>query len=186
MELLTVLLVAPCSSSGGDGGARYELLGIKMHANHFLVTDGLISSRRPNTLTSYLLSIKLGILADIDMVTMIPLNYAEFIDGLTLLVNNGTIPMSRIDDAIRRILRSPYADDSLAAGIKNTVESASTGVVYLERTSSSMARRLRRRRRGVRPAAGGGSILAGHVDALVAAWLPGTEGVADVLFGDYG
>ncbi|KAF8677127.1 hypothetical protein HU200_046594 [Digitaria exilis] len=143
VSLLFLWLCSSCggmasAGAGGDGGARYELLGIKMQANHFLITDvlktrlhfrGLISSRRPNTLTSHLLSI--GIL---DMVMMIPLNYTEFIDGLTLLVNNGTIPMSRIVDAVRR------------------------------------------------PAAGGGSILAGHVDALVAAWLPGTDGVADVVF----
>jgi beta-glucosidase len=53
---------------------------------------------------------------------MIPFTYTEFIDDLTLLVQNGTIPMSRIDDAVRRILRvkftmglfeNPYADTSL-------------------------------------------------------------------------
>jgi beta-glucosidase len=53
---------------------------------------------------------------------MIPYTYTEFIDDLTLLVQNGTIPMSRIDDAVRRILRvkftmglfeNPYADTSL-------------------------------------------------------------------------
>nr|CAB3448749.1 unnamed protein product [Digitaria exilis] len=70
----------------------------------------------------YPLSIKLGILAGIDMV-MIPFTYTDFIGNLTLLVNNGTIPMSRIDDAVRRILRvkftmglfeNPYGDHSLA------------------------------------------------------------------------
>ena len=54
---------------------------------------------------------------------MIPYQYKEFRDDLTLLVQNGTIPMSRIDDAVRRILRvkftlglfeNPYADTSLA------------------------------------------------------------------------
>ena len=54
---------------------------------------------------------------------MIPFNYTEFVDGLTLLVQNGTIPMSRVDDAVRRILRvkftmglfeNPYADTGLA------------------------------------------------------------------------
>lgn len=53
---------------------------------------------------------------------MIPYTYTEFIDDLTTLVNNGAIPMSRIDDAVRRILRvkftmglfeNPYADLSL-------------------------------------------------------------------------
>ena len=54
---------------------------------------------------------------------MIPYQYKEFRDDLTTLVQNGTIPMSRIDDAVRRILRvkftsglfeNPYADTSLA------------------------------------------------------------------------
>lgn len=54
---------------------------------------------------------------------MIPYTYTEFIDDLSTLVHNGTIPMSRIDDAVRRILRvkftmglfeNPYADFSLA------------------------------------------------------------------------
>ncbi|CAD6248194.1 unnamed protein product [Miscanthus lutarioriparius] len=111
--------------------------GVKMHANRFLVTDflktrlrfrgfvisdwlGLDRITNPEH-ANYLLSIKLGILAGIDMV-MIPYRYTEFIDDLTLLVQNGTIPMSRIDDAVRRILRvkftmglfeSPYADTSL-------------------------------------------------------------------------
>lgn len=53
---------------------------------------------------------------------MVPNNYKEFIDGLTYLVKNKFIPMSRIDDAVKRILRvkfvmglfeDPLADDSL-------------------------------------------------------------------------
>ena len=54
---------------------------------------------------------------------MVPYNYPEFIDGLTDLVNKNVIPMSRIDDAVSRILRvkftlglfeNPMADNSLA------------------------------------------------------------------------
>ncbi|XP_025818120.1 uncharacterized protein LOC112894582 [Panicum hallii] len=113
--------------------------GVKMHANHFLVTDflktrlrfrGFVISdwRGLDKMTSpehadYITSVKLGILAGIDMV-MIPYTYTEFIDDLTTLVRNGTIPMSRIDDAVRRILRvkftmglfeNPYGDPSLSA-----------------------------------------------------------------------
>jgi len=53
---------------------------------------------------------------------MVPLNYTEFIDGLTSLVKVNAIPMSRINDAVRRILRvkfimglfeNPLADHSL-------------------------------------------------------------------------
>lgn len=54
---------------------------------------------------------------------MVPYNYTEFIDGLTSLVKNKFIPISRIDDAVARILRvkftmglfeRPLADYSLS------------------------------------------------------------------------
>ncbi|KAF8677129.1 hypothetical protein HU200_046596 [Digitaria exilis] len=308
--------------------------GVKMHANRFLVTDVLKNRLRFRVRldfittpqhADYLLSVKLGILAGIDMV-MIPLNYTEFIDDLTLLVNNGTIPMSRIDDAVRRILRvkftmglfdNPYAADDLAtelgkqehrdlareavrkslvllkngkygdddkpllplpqkatttgnilvagdhaddlgaqcggwtinwqgftgnnkltagttilAGIKNAVEPAGTSVVYVENPDAGFVEKNKGNfdfaivvvgeppyaetaadnMNLTIPAPGldvvqevCGSIkcvvvlisgrplvvepdLLESIDALVAAWLPGTEGegVADVLFGDYG
>ncbi|KAH7666318.1 beta-glucosidase protein [Dioscorea alata] len=112
--------------------------GVKMHANHYLITDFLKNKLRfrgfvisdwqgldritspPHANYSY--SIQTGIHAGIDMV-MVPYTYTEFIDDLTLQVKNGIIPMSRIDDAVRRILRvkftmglfeKPYADLSLA------------------------------------------------------------------------
>ncbi|KAL6888554.1 hypothetical protein ACP4OV_009580 [Aristida adscensionis] len=111
--------------------------GVKMHANKTLITDylkntlkfrgfvisdwqGLDRITTPEH-ADYPLSIKLGILAGIDMV-MIPYAYTEFITDITTLVQNGTIPMSRIDDAVRRILRvkftmglfeNPYNDGSL-------------------------------------------------------------------------
>lgn len=53
---------------------------------------------------------------------MVPYNFTEFIDDLTYQVKNNIIPMSRIDDAVKRILRvkfvmglfeSPLADNSL-------------------------------------------------------------------------
>ena len=53
---------------------------------------------------------------------MVPMNYTEFIEGLTSQVKNKIIPMSRIDDAVKRILRvkftmglfeNPLADLSL-------------------------------------------------------------------------
>ncbi|XP_072979628.1 uncharacterized protein [Typha angustifolia] len=112
--------------------------GVKMHANHYLVTDflknklhfkGFIISdwQGLDRITSpphanYPYSIQLGILAGIDMV-MIPYTYTEFISDMINLIHNNTIPMSRIDDAVRRILRvkftmglfeNPYADLSLA------------------------------------------------------------------------
>ncbi|XP_047308738.1 beta-glucosidase BoGH3B-like [Impatiens glandulifera] len=69
---------------------------------------------------NYTYSILAGVGAGIDMI-MVPFNYTEFIDGLTTLVNTNYIPMSRINDAVRRILRvkfvmglfeEPFADTS--------------------------------------------------------------------------
>ena len=54
---------------------------------------------------------------------MVPYNYTEYIDDLTSLVRKGIVNMSRIDDAVRRILRvkftmglfeNPLADLSFA------------------------------------------------------------------------
>lgn len=39
---------------------------------------------------------------------MVPYNYQEYIKDMTDLVNMNVIPMSRIDDAVRRILRVKY------------------------------------------------------------------------------
>ncbi|KAG4176251.1 hypothetical protein ERO13_A11G233250v2 [Gossypium hirsutum] len=94
--------------------------GIKMHANRELITgflkntlgfkgfvisdwEGLDRITYPPH-ANYSYSIQAGIHAGIDMV-MVPYNYKEFIDGLTFHVKNNVIPMSRIDDAVRRILR---------------------------------------------------------------------------------
>ncbi|XP_075520075.1 uncharacterized protein LOC142553597 isoform X2 [Primulina tabacum] len=112
--------------------------GIKMHANKDLITgylkntlkfkgfvisdmwgiDRITTPERAN----YTYSVQAGILAGLDMV-MVPTEFIEFIDDLTLLVKKNVIPMSRIDDAVRRILRvkfvmglfeNPMADLSLA------------------------------------------------------------------------
>ncbi|XP_076908720.1 uncharacterized protein LOC143565719 [Bidens hawaiensis] len=97
--------------------------GVKMHANRnlvtgylknklkfkgFVITDwqGLDAITTPPH-ANYTYSILTGINAGIDMV-MVPLNYTEFIDGLTYLVQNKFIPMSRINDAVRRILRVKF------------------------------------------------------------------------------
>ncbi|KAI5316512.1 hypothetical protein L3X38_036219 [Prunus dulcis] len=97
--------------------------GVKMHANRDLVTGFLKNTLRfrgfvisdwegidritspPHANYSY--SIQAGINADIDLV-MLPYNYTEFISGLTFLVKNKIIPMSRIDAAVKRILRVKF------------------------------------------------------------------------------
>jgi beta-glucosidase-like glycosyl hydrolase len=61
---------------------------------------------------------------------MIPFNYMDFIGNLTSLVNDNTIPISRIDDAVSRILRvkftmglfeNPFPDPSLAGELGKQV-----------------------------------------------------------------
>ncbi|KAJ4970323.1 hypothetical protein NE237_003422 [Protea cynaroides] len=111
--------------------------GKKMHANYDLVTGFLKNKLRfrgfvisdwqgidrittpPHANYSY--SVQAGVHAGIDMF-MVPYNYTEFIDELTFQVKNNFIPMSRIDDAVRRILKvkfimgifeNPLADLSL-------------------------------------------------------------------------
>uniref|UniRef100_A0A2N9ICF2 Glycoside hydrolase family 3 N-terminal domain-containing protein n=1 Tax=Fagus sylvatica TaxID=28930 RepID=A0A2N9ICF2_FAGSY len=113
--------------------------GVKMHANRDLVTNFLKGTLKFRGFvisdwqgidkitypihSNYSYSVLAGIRAGIDMV-MVPYNFTEFIDDLTNHVNNKLIPMSRIDDAVRRILRvkftmgmfeNPLADESFVA-----------------------------------------------------------------------
>ena len=63
---------------------------------------------------------------------MVPKNYVTFIATVKRLVSTGAIPMSRINDAVTRILRVklqaglfeyPYADNSLGAYLGTLVSS---------------------------------------------------------------
>ncbi|CAA7403958.1 unnamed protein product [Spirodela intermedia] len=115
--------------------------GKKMHANRELVTGFLKNKLRfrgfvisdwqgIDRITSppganYTYSVLTSINAGLDMI-MVPFDYRGFISNLTFLVQNKFIPISRIDDAVRRILRvkftmglfeSPLSDLSLASHI---------------------------------------------------------------------
>ncbi|KAG8488663.1 hypothetical protein CXB51_016725 [Gossypium anomalum] len=110
--------------------------GKKMHANRDLVTGFLKNKLKfrgfvisdwlgidkitspPHANYSY--SVEAGVGAGIDMIMVS--NFTEFIDVLTYQVKHNIIPMSRIDDAVKRILRvkfvmglfeNPMADYSL-------------------------------------------------------------------------
>nr|ABK24242.1 unknown [Picea sitchensis] len=112
--------------------------GMKMHANRFLVSEvlkkqlgfkGFVISdwQGIDRITSppganYSLSVFDGVGAGIDMV-MVPENFTNFITELTSQVKGGLISMTRINDAVRRILtvkftmglfEYPMADPSLA------------------------------------------------------------------------
>ncbi|KAI3788041.1 hypothetical protein L2E82_00657 [Cichorium intybus] len=111
--------------------------GAKLHSHRFLLTDilkqkwgfkGIVISdwegidRLSNPRGSnYKTAISSAINAGIDMV-MVPSRYQMFLDDLTKLVESGEVPMSRIEDAVERILRvkfvaglfeHPMADRSL-------------------------------------------------------------------------
>jgi beta-glucosidase len=90
--------------------------GVKMSGNKYLLTDVL---KQELGFTGFLISdynaidqitedyktcIKISINAGMDMV-MVPSNYRNFIQLLKELVEEGEVPMSRIDDAVTRILR---------------------------------------------------------------------------------
>ncbi|KAK8951272.1 Beta-D-xylosidase 1 [Platanthera zijinensis] len=97
--------------------------GVKMHANHYLLTDflknklhfrgfvisdwrGIEKTTTPSGV-NYTHSLQTGILAGIDMV-MSPQDIPQYFESLTELVNANIVPMSRIDDAVRRILRVKF------------------------------------------------------------------------------
>ncbi|XP_042043493.1 beta-glucosidase BoGH3B-like [Salvia splendens] len=112
--------------------------GKKMHANGNLI-NGFLKDKLKfrgfvisdwegiDRITSpphqnYTYSVQASVLAGIDMI-MVPENFQEFINSLTSLVKSNAIPMTRIDDAVRRILRvkfvmglfeDPLAEPSLA------------------------------------------------------------------------
>ena len=94
--------------------------GTKMHGEKYLLTDVLkgelgfegfvvsdwegINQIGPNFYDSVVTAINAGI----DM-NMVPYNYKLFIDAMTMAVENGDIPLERVDDAVRRILTVKFA-----------------------------------------------------------------------------
>jgi beta-glucosidase len=111
--------------------------GEKMHGNKYLLTDvlknelwfkGLLISdwggidQLPG---DYASDIEASINAGLDMI-MVPQRYKEFISTLKNLVSQGRVPISRIDEAVRRILRvkmamglfeHPFTDRALTAAV---------------------------------------------------------------------
>jgi beta-glucosidase len=109
--------------------------GTTMHANKYLITDvlkgelgfeGFVVSDWEAIATnpgSNERQIEAAINAGVDM-GMVPLSYQWFASGLRHLVKDGRVPMARIDDAVRRILKQkarlklwehPFADPLYAS-----------------------------------------------------------------------
>ncbi|XP_038985453.1 beta-glucosidase BoGH3B-like [Phoenix dactylifera] len=92
----------------GNRGLVTGFLKNKLGFKGFVISDwqGIDRITTPPG-ANYTYSVLTGVNAGIDMI-MVPNDYAQFIDTLTSLVNNKCIPMSRIDDAVRRILRVKF------------------------------------------------------------------------------
>jgi beta-glucosidase len=126
-----------------------DVNGIPGHANYHFLTevlkeewgfDGFVDSdwldierlfTRDHIATTPKDAVRIAVMAGVDM-SMVPLDYS-FYDLLLELVKEKSVPLSRIDDAVRRILRvkyvtglfeRPYPDRSLAAGVASPEFSA--------------------------------------------------------------
>ncbi|KAF7030965.1 hypothetical protein CFC21_042384 [Triticum aestivum] len=124
---VATVMVSYSSVNGEKMHANHDLvtgyLKSKLHFRGFVISDWLGIDRITSPAgANYTYSVQAGINAGIDMV-MVPFNYTEFIEDATSLVNKRIISMSRIDDAVSRILRvkftmglfeNPLADLSFA------------------------------------------------------------------------
>ena len=102
-------------------GSRYLLTDVlkgELGFSGFVVSDWAGIDQLPGDYTS---DVETAVNAGIDMV-MLPDRYPEFVSALKGLVQSGRVPLSRIDDAVRRILKKkvelglfdkPRADRSL-------------------------------------------------------------------------
>lgn len=113
--------------------------GLKMHAHKYLLTDVLkgemgfkgflvsdwmaVHQLDRDFYTAVVSSINAGV----DMV-MVPFDFKTFISTLTQAVQNGDVPMARIDDAVRRILHAKawLGVFSNPYGLPETVSSVGT------------------------------------------------------------
>jgi len=82
-----------------------EILKQELGFQGFLISD---YNAIDQITKDYKTAIEISINAGMDMV-MVPNRYREFFNGLKDLVNEGKVPMSRIDDAVTRILRVKFA-----------------------------------------------------------------------------
>jgi beta-glucosidase len=82
-----------------------EILKQELGFEGFLISDyNAIDQITPD----YKEAIRISIDAGMDM-AMVPTRYREFFDNVKALVKEGKLPMSRIDDAVTRILRVKFA-----------------------------------------------------------------------------
>ncbi|GAA3516484.1 glycoside hydrolase family 3 N-terminal domain-containing protein [Aquimarina addita] len=127
-----------------DAGAKSvmissgEINGVPVHASKKMITtilknelgfkgvvitdwdDIVFLHTRHKVASSMREAVKKAVLAGIDM-SMVPYNYA-FAEELLSLVNDGEVPMSRINDAVGRILRMKYELDLFRTAVTDPVD----------------------------------------------------------------
>jgi beta-glucosidase len=91
--------------ASGSKRLLMEILKQEMGFEGFLISDYNAIDALPG---DYKSDVEQSINAGMDMV-MVPSRYREFFDTLRDLVKEGRVPLSRIDDAVRRILRVKFA-----------------------------------------------------------------------------
>jgi beta-glucosidase len=110
IEAGAMSVMASYSSWGGTKlhGHGYLLTGLlkdELAFDGFLVSDWMgIQQIDPD----YGVCVSTAINAGLDMV-MVPFDFRRFIDTLSDAVANGSVPITRVDDAVRRILRAKAA-----------------------------------------------------------------------------
>ena len=130
--------------------------GVPTHANKALLTTllkeklgfkGLIVTdwadienlyTRDHIATSSKDAIRIGINAGLDM-SMVPYQYEGFCNNLVALVKEGQVPQSRIDDAVRRILRVKYALGLFEKPVTNPKDYPKFGSPEFEKASYQTA-----------------------------------------------
>jgi len=125
-EVLRKLYLPPYQSAVNVGALNVMVSfsswkGTKMHGHQYLLTkvlkdelgfDGFLISDFKGIdqiyPDDYYASIVTSVNAGMDM-NMVPYDYVTFIETMKQAVNNGDIPESRVDEAVRRILRAKFA-----------------------------------------------------------------------------
>ncbi len=137
-------LYLPPYKAAIDAGAMSVMVsfssfgGMKMSAQKYLITDVLKGELGFKGFTvsdwkaidqisgDYYKDVVTSINAGMDM-NMVPYDYPQFIDLMTKAVNAGDIPLERVDDAVRRILRAKFMMGLFEHPFSNKADLASVG-----------------------------------------------------------
>ncbi|CAA6653767.1 unnamed protein product [Spirodela intermedia] len=109
---VSTIMVSYSSWNGRKMHANGDLitgfLKNKLHFRGFVISDwqGIDRITSPPG-ANYTFSVEISVNAGLDMI-MVPFDYQGFIGNLTYLVNHNFVNMSRIDDAVERILRVKF------------------------------------------------------------------------------